>query len=130
MFLMRASLYLAALVLGLAGGAWAGSSKPLSVEPGQIFEIYLQSAEKPGYEWQLTKALNPKVVKLLGVDYPRSGPEERGKNREIWRFKALAPGRADIQFKYVRPLLKTALPASSTNFVFIIETKSKPQPSR
>ena len=124
---MRVLFCVVVVLMSLASPAWAAvEPKPIKLEVGQAFEISLETGQTAGFEWQLAKPLEPKTLKLLGVDYPQPGGGDRsGKGTEIWRFKAMGPGKVDIQFKYVRPLLSRVKPARTTNFVFMIEAKKE-----
>lgn len=81
------------------------SPPTIHVRPGETFTVDFESAATAGYEWRLARALDERVVALIHKTYVAPDPRQRGTpGREVWTFRAVAPGASDISFEYVRPL--------------------------
>jgi len=76
----------------------------IRVKTGNNFKIELKSNPTTGYQWQLAKPLNKKIVDLVSSDYipPKTNLVGAG-NKEIWVFKAVKKGKTEILLKYARP---------------------------
>lgn len=74
------------------------------VKVGDTFKIELESNATTGYQWQLAKSLNEKIVKLVSSKYilPSSNLVGAG-GTEVWTFKGIKEGKTKISLKYVRP---------------------------
>lgn len=99
---------------------YSDPSVPVAVGSGKIFTLTLRSNPTTGYVWQLTEPLNKGVVQLVSHEYrgDKTGLAGAG-GREIWTFKAVAPGEAAIDLKYVRPWETKAAPAKAALFKVI-----------
>ena len=120
------------MMVGLAGcgfvpGALAAEKIEKSVDAtaGKEFTISLESNQTTGFSWQLAKPMNEELLKSVKDEYQASPPAEgapvvgRGGNH-VWIFKALKPGKAVIEFKYVRPWEKDQEPAKVATVVVVI----------
>ena len=118
---MKISLFALVLLAGLMRVS-AADSKPISVAVGDEFKITLKYNSSTGYQWQIPKPPDEKLLKLSEPEYKRPDSKLIGAGGdEIWTCKALAEGKTEIGFAYVRPWEKGAKPAQSTNFVVIIK---------
>ena len=45
--------------------------------------------------------------------------------KEVWKFKALSPGEAEIELQYVRPWDKGVEPARKTNLTVVVTTRER-----
>jgi len=90
----------------------AKSTAPVETEVGLVFSITLESNPTTGYRWQLATPLDEKIIKLVGSKYvaPKAGRLGVG-GKEVWTFKAVGRGKAEISLKYVRPWEKDVPPA-------------------
>ncbi len=92
------------LILALAA-AWprAAAAKPppkiiIEVGAGHAFSIRLPARQDRGY-WSLARPLNDQLLEITGARYQRAAnPKQPGV--EIWSFRSLAPGLAEIHFIY------------------------------
>lgn len=78
--------------------------EPIEVEPGEVFEVVLDSNATTGYEWQLAEPPSGDVVSFDGDDYAadEDATEREGEGgKQTLRFEALAPGEATIPLEYV-----------------------------
>jgi inhibitor of cysteine peptidase len=103
----------------------AGTVSSMKVTAGQDFTISLQSNPTTGYQWQLDGPLDEKVVKYVSKEYKADqsgGTENVGAGGvEVWTFKAVGKGGADIKMKYVRPSEKGAKPAEQRVFKVTVD---------
>jgi len=83
----------------------------------------LPSNPSTGYQWQLMKPLAESTVKLVSNEYrpSQSGLVGAG-GQEIWIFRTLGPGEAEIVLGYLRPWEKGKPPA----YIRIIRLKVNP----
>lgn len=84
------------------------------VTVGKDFNIALDSNATTGYQWQLARPLNTKIVRYVKNLY-RSNASQNSKmvgvgGKEYWTFRALKKGQTEIVFKYVRPWEKGIKP--------------------
>ena len=98
------------------------SASVMEARTGEEFTIILSANPTTGYQWQLAEPLNKKIVLLLNSEYIAEKPGLIGSGgKEMWRFKALRKGSADIKFKYVRPWEKNIPPESIKKFTISIK---------
>lgn len=80
--------------------------------PGELFTVYLPANHTTGYSWKLAAPLDERIVQLVGQDYDESGSRRAGRGGvERWKFRGVAPGRAEISLEYVGPSGDAAAPA-------------------
>jgi inhibitor of cysteine peptidase len=118
--------FVAFVCLGLWWPIVAGAAepKPIAVTVGEEFKITLQYNATTGYQWQLSKPPDEKLVKLLGSEYKRADSTRIGAGGDqVWTFKALAEGKTAMALDYVRPWEKGTKPAQSTNFVVVVNAR-------
>jgi len=94
----------------------------VAVNTGRRFAIRLQSNPTTGYGWQLAKPLDEKIVVQVTNDYihPESSLMGAG-GHEVWIFKAVGQGQAEISLKYVRPWEKDRPPAETNVFTVVVK---------
>ncbi|MBM4270711.1 MAG: protease inhibitor I42 family protein [Deltaproteobacteria bacterium] len=128
---MKRTIWLVILFMFHSGQAFAGGdvnvrdysdpSKPIEVAAGQQFIITVESNRTTGYQWQLAGVPDSAVVQLENVEYRVSNTGLVGAGgMEVWRFKALGPGKTAIAIKYVRPWEKDVPPVKHLQFTVII----------
>ena len=109
------------LIVGLAVGSVIGASGLIKVKVGQEFNITLESNPTTGYQWQLAKELDRSIVELVRSEYR---PSESGLlgagGTEVWTFKAVKGGTAEISFEYVRSWETDVPPIKEKNFGIIV----------
>ena len=116
----------ACLVLGWLAGAAAGEPGPITVTVGQEFRVTLPCNLTTGYQWQLAKAPEGKLVKLLGSEYKRGESKLIGAGGDmVWTFRALAEGKTELGLSYVRPWERGEKPAQTTNFVVVVKARKE-----
>ena len=78
--------------------------EPIKVKAGQRFTIRLESNPTTGYGWQLAGPLDQTVVQCVTNIYEAPDSKLMGAGgHEIWTFRAIGEGQAEISMKYVRP---------------------------
>lgn len=93
----------------------------VNVTAGEEFTVPLSSNRTTGYRWRLAGSPAEVPVRLLASDYETPHPARPGAaGRELWKFKATAPGRAELVLEYVRPWEKNASPAQTLKLTVIV----------
>lgn len=69
---------------------------------GQTFAIALHANRSTGFAWELAEPSTPNVAKV-GSAYQSRLPGSAGGDQEIWLFRALSAGDAQLTLRYVRP---------------------------
>lgn len=113
---MKSLLLCFCVLLAPAVSTPAEDAKPIAAVTGQEFKVTLASNPTTGYSWALAKPLDGKLLALVTNIYER--PETRlvgAGGNEVWTFKAVAAGKADIAFKYIRPWETNVPPVRTTN---------------
>ncbi len=88
---------------------------------GERFAVTLPSNRTTGYQWQLGRPLDERVVKLIGSEYRAPDSRQPGAGgSEVWIFEARGPGEATIILHYVRPWEKSAPPARTDTFTLLV----------
>lgn len=96
----------------------------IEVRVGQEFNITLESNPSTGYGWQLAKQLNETILVLIGSEYKSSESGELivgAGGTEIWTFRAVNSGTAEISLKYVRPWETDVPPIEEQSFGIIVK---------
>ena len=110
-------LALVALVglVSLSACATAPSAKQVSVDAtysgkqvqttvGDTVVVTLDSNPSTGFKWELAKLSDTDVLKMADNKY--EGPDKAmpgAGGKEVWIFKALAPGTSAVRMEYSRP---------------------------
>ena len=109
----KLNLILLILILS-ASLSLAQESKPaemINAQAGHNFTITLSANPTTGYQWQLARPLNDKMIKLISSEYIADDTGLVGSGgKQVWKFRALTAGRAAIALKYVRPWEKNTTP--------------------
>jgi inhibitor of cysteine peptidase len=106
-------------VKGSAGGAGAVISftngiSEVNAKVDHVVAATLPSNPTTGYQWQLMKPLAERTVKLVSHVYrpPQTGLVGAG-GQEIWIFRTMGPGEAEIVLGYLRSWEKGIPPVSN-----------------
>lgn len=94
--------------------------EPIKVKAGRIFAIRMESNPTTGYSWQLSKALDNKIILVTNAYIPPDSKLCGAGGHEVWAFKAIGEGPTDISMKYVRPWEKDQ-PARTNVFTVIVK---------
>ncbi len=94
----------------------------IAVDAGRRFVLRLRSNLTTGYGWQLAGPLDEKIVVLVTNDYIQSDTKLAGAGgHEVWVFKAVGRGQAEVALKYVRPWEKDQPPADTNVFKVVVK---------
>ncbi|MDD5678128.1 MAG: protease inhibitor I42 family protein [Kiritimatiellae bacterium] len=94
----------------------------IAVTTGRSFAIRLQSNPTTGYGWQLAKPLDNRIVVLVTNNYIHPDTKLVGSGgHEVWVFKAVGPGPAEISMQYVRFWEKGRPPAETNVFKVVVK---------
>ncbi len=97
---------------------------PIQVEAGRRFSIRIKSNPTTGYGWQLAKPPAEAVVVLVTNAYvPQANLQGMAGvgGHEVWTFRAVGAGQAEIALNYVRPWEKDKPPADTNVFTVIVK---------
>ncbi len=97
-------------------------AKQLQIPVGREFTLTLESNRTTGYQWQLAEIPDENVVQLIGNRF--DAPDTRligAGGKEVWTFKAVGKGRAEIRLKYVRLWEKDVPPVKEAVFTVVVE---------
>ncbi len=76
-------------------------AKPIEVAAGSEFTITVQTGTSSTYHWEVAEALDTNVVQYVWKDHVSDQPlDANSTGRDIWRFKAVAPGKTTITLGY------------------------------
>ena len=101
---------------------YPGLGEIVAVNNGRRFAICLRSNPSTGYGWQLAKPLDGKIVVPVTNDYVRSNTGRIGAGgHEVWIFKAVGQGQAEISLKYVRSWEKDRPPAQTNVLTVVVK---------
>lgn len=98
-----------------------------SLKAGNSFTLRLNSNPTTGYRW--TASYDDKMLALIGNDYQQDGNGNlvgQG-GQDIWRFKALQAGTAEIKMTYSRPW-ESAAPIKTFTLKVIIPSQTEAGP--
>lgn len=97
-------------------------SKTIEAEAASDISITLESNRTTGFGWDIDSPVDEKVLRFVSSEYiaPASGMMG-SPGREIWNFRAVAPGRAGISFKYLRPWEKGTPPEKRCVFNIVVK---------
>ena len=94
----------------------------VALNSGSRFAVRLHSNPSTGYGWQLAKPLDEKIVVLVTNDYIHPDTRLIGAGgNEVWIFKAVGRGQAEIALKYVRSWEKDRSPAQTNMFTVVVK---------
>jgi inhibitor of cysteine peptidase len=120
-----AALFLLSLVAGSTFAAdeasednpYSDPAKPIEARTLSEFSIILESNPTTGFGWDISKPLDEKTVCFVSSEYVAAETGLAGSGgREIWTFRAIAPGKTAISFKYFRPWEKDVPPSKELVF--------------
>jgi predicted secreted protein len=76
-------------------------AKTIEVAAGSEFHITVAKNLSEDYHWELAQALDPNIVQYVWKDEaPKDPKDPNSTGKDIWRFKALAPGKTTITLGY------------------------------
>lgn len=100
------------------------SDTGITVKAGERFVIELDSNPTTGFGWRLDGALDGAVVENLGSEYVAEEYEKGllgAGGVELWSFRAVAPGTANISLIYVRSFEDEPQPERTASFLVNVQ---------
>ena len=111
---MKKLVLILLLLIFSASSCLAQESNPaemINTHKGRNFTITLPANPSTGYQWQLARPLNVKMIKLISSEYIADDIGFIGSaGKQVWKFRALKVGRTAVALKYVRPSEKNTTP--------------------
>ena len=76
-------------------------NQKIEVAAGEEFTITLRTNPSSGYHWELAEELDSGIVEYVWKDFIPTQPDlPNSTGKDIWRFKAVAPGETKIVLGY------------------------------
>lgn len=76
-------------------------TKPIEVSVGDDFTITVRTIPNSEYHWEIAEVFDSNVVEYVWKDHIPDHPDaQNSRGKDIWRFRALAPGEIDIVLGY------------------------------
>ena len=96
-------------------GEFSDPRAPVEARVGQEFLLSLEANRSTGYEWRLVEPVDAGALELLGAAYetsPRAlSGAVGGGGRQVFRFRALRPGEAEVWLRHASYLRGGSDPA-------------------
>ncbi len=84
-------------------------SKPIEVTAGSEFTITVKTDPSPNDHWEVAKSLDSNVVEYVWKDHVSDNPSvPNSSGKDVWRFKAVAPGTTTITLGYYQGMTDNA----------------------
>lgn len=95
-------------------------TKTIETVAGDEFTITVKTSLSPERHWEVAEELDSKIVAYVWKDHVPDDPNKpNSSGRDVWRFKAVAPGKTTIILGYYQGMNAT----TSQKSVFIIVVK-------
>lgn len=92
------------------------------VSLGKNALISLESNHTTGFMWQLARPVDATILQPIDTEYITSQTGRIGVGgKEVWSFKTLNKGSAEVSLVYVRPWEKDRPPSRQAAFVIIVK---------
>jgi len=100
----------------------ADSGEEVLVEPGDRFDLRLESNATTGYSWVLDEASTGDVVELADEAYIEPDTDALGApGEQVFTFEAVEPGTTTLRLEYVRPFEDEPAPAEMVELVVRVD---------
>ncbi len=84
-------------------------AKPIEVAAGNEFTITVKTYLTSDYHWEVAEALDSKIVEYIWKDHMPDDPNKpTSSGKDVWRFKAIAPGSTTITLGYYQGMTENA----------------------
>ncbi len=95
-------------------------SQPIEVQTGETFNIVIESNPTTGYHWEIIGELSN--IEFVSKDYQADEPVATGSGGiDIWTFKAVSSGEAQIALGYFPPDMNATEPDQIVTFSIIVK---------
>ncbi len=93
----------------------------IEVEAGKEFSITLLSNHTTGDQWQMAKPPDEQVVqKVRAEDVAPTVSRPGAGGKEVWTFRAVGQGKAEITLQQVRPWEKGVAPVETVTYLIVV----------
>jgi len=76
-------------------------AKTIEVAAGKDFTITVKTNLSSDFHWEIAEALDSKIVEYVWKDHVSDDPNNTNSSgKDVWRFKAVAPGKTAITLGY------------------------------
>ena len=76
-------------------------ANPIEVDAGKEFTITVRTNPFPDYHWEVAEQIDSSIVQYVWKDHVADNPSNSEvSGKDIWRFKAVAPGKTTITLGY------------------------------
>ncbi|MBL8080320.1 MAG: protease inhibitor I42 family protein [Anaerolineales bacterium] len=97
-------------------------AQPIEVQAGETFNIVIDSNPSTGYHWDFTGELDGTVVEFVSSNYTADEPVAPGSGGvDVWIFKAVSAGEAQITLGNYPPGVTTGEPENSVTFDIVVK---------
>jgi inhibitor of cysteine peptidase len=123
LLLLLASIFLAACGEETPAAKVTDPQQPVTVSAGKEFAITLEANPTTGYHWAIVGDLDLNVVEFLKNDYISTSDPNLvgGGGLDIWTFKAVHTGEAQVTLGYYPPSNDPVDPQQTTTFTVIVQ---------
>lgn len=84
-------------------------AKPIEVTAGNEFTITVKTNLPSEYHWEVGEALDTKFVEYVWKNHVPDDPNNPSSSgKDVWRFKAIAPGKTTITLGYYQGMTENA----------------------
>ena len=98
------------------------SAKILEASVGNEFKIIIDSNPSTGYHWEIIGEVDKSVVEFISNEYRADEPVMPGSGGvDVWVFKAIAIGKADITLGYYPPSNDPVEPQQTVTFTVTVK---------
>jgi predicted secreted protein len=95
-------------------------AQTIKAAAGGEFTITVKTFLATGYHWELAEALDTKIVDYVWKDHVPDDPNNpNSSGRDIWRFKAIAPGTTTITLGYYQGM--TTITSQTPVFTIVVK---------
>jgi predicted secreted protein len=83
-------------------------AKAIEVAAGNDFTITVKTNLSPDYHWEVAEALDSNIVQYVWKDHiPDEPGNQNSSGKDVWRFRAIAPGTTTITLGYYQGMNET-----------------------
>ena len=101
--------------------SYNGEEVTLDVE--DLLVVTLDANATTGFSWNLSAISDQDVIEKVSDEY--IAPEQTGMvgvgGQEVWKFRAMAPGTAEITMVYIQPWVQPPDPAGTFSIIVVVE---------
>lgn len=98
------------------------AGKSIEVAAGNEFKIVIDANPSTGYHWEIIGELDEDILQFVLKEYRADEPVMPGSGgKDVWVFKAIAPGETTIVLGYYPPSNDPVEPAQTVTFTIVVK---------